>query len=74
MSLTVSAALVFMFGTLLGSFLNVVIYLLPRELSLVAPGSRCPHCQTPIRSHANIPLLNFLPARTVPGPCGVPID
>ncbi len=59
MSLTVSAVLVFIFGTILGSFLNVVIYRLPRGLSLVAPGSRCPHCQTPIRPHDNIPLLSF---------------
>src|SRR3989442_9470636 len=60
MNLVVSTVFVFILGTILGSFLNVVIYRLPRRLSVVRPGSRCPHCQTPIRSYDNIPLVSFL--------------
>ncbi len=43
-----------------GSFLNVVIYRLPRDLSLVHPGSRCPGCDTPIAPYDNIPVLGWL--------------
>jgi leader peptidase (prepilin peptidase)/N-methyltransferase len=73
MSLTVSAVVVFIFGTVLGSFLNVVIYRLPRGLSLVAPGSRCPHCQTPIRPYDNVPLLSFFLLRGRCRICRAPI-
>jgi leader peptidase (prepilin peptidase) / N-methyltransferase len=52
--------IIFAFGLVLGSFINVVIYRLPRRLSLVAPGSRCPYCQTPIRPLDNIPIVSFL--------------
>ncbi|MEM9482887.1 MAG: prepilin peptidase, partial [Cyanobacteria bacterium P01_F01_bin.116] len=38
--------LVFIFGTSIGSFLNVVIYRLPAGLSLLSPPSRCPKCLT----------------------------
>lgn len=48
-----------LFGLLLGSFLNVVIYRLPLGLSLIRPGSRCPSCQNPIRFYDNIPLLSY---------------
>jgi len=47
-------------GLVLGSFLNVVIYRLPRSESLVRPGSRCPKCSTPIRWHDNIPVISWL--------------
>lgn len=52
--------IVFVLGAALGSFINVVIYRLPRGESLVAPGSRCPRCGAPIRPADNIPLLSFL--------------
>lgn len=51
------------FGSMLGSFLNVVIYRLPRRESLVLPGSRCPSCETPIRWFDNIPVLSWLALR-----------
>jgi leader peptidase (prepilin peptidase)/N-methyltransferase len=49
----------FIFGTVIGSFLNVCIYRLPQERSIVLPSSHCPHCKTPIRFYDNIPLISF---------------
>jgi leader peptidase (prepilin peptidase)/N-methyltransferase len=49
----------FIFGTLIGSFLNVVIYRWPRELSVVSPPSACPGCNTPIAWYDNIPLISW---------------
>jgi leader peptidase (prepilin peptidase) / N-methyltransferase len=48
------------FGACVGSFLNVVIYRLPRGLSLVHPGSHCPGCNQAIRWYDNIPVLSYL--------------
>jgi leader peptidase (prepilin peptidase)/N-methyltransferase len=48
------------FGLLVGSFLNVVAHRLPRRVSLVAPRSRCPGCETPIRPVDNVPVLSWL--------------
>ena len=50
----------FLFGSLLGSFLNVLIYRLPRHESIVLPPSHCPHCGTPIRYRDNIPIVSYL--------------
>jgi leader peptidase (prepilin peptidase) / N-methyltransferase len=47
-------------GLVLGSFLNVVIYRLPRGENIAFPGSRCPACGTPIRVLDNVPLLGWL--------------
>ncbi len=74
MNLVVSTVFVFILGTILGSFLNVVIYRLPRRLSVVTPGSRCPHCQTPIRPYDNIPLVSFLVLRGRCRTCRAPIS
>jgi leader peptidase (prepilin peptidase)/N-methyltransferase len=74
MNLVVSTVFVFILGTILGSFLNVVIYRLPRRLSVVRPASRCPHCQTPIRPYDNIPLLSFLILRGRCRTCRAPIS
>jgi len=52
--------LIFLFGTLMGSFLNVCIYRLPRKESVVWPGSRCPDCKAPIPLWLNIPILSYL--------------
>lgn len=53
-------AFIFAFGCIIGSFLNVVIYRLPREKSLVSPGSACPACGKPIRFYDNVPLVSWL--------------
>lgn len=55
-----SAAIVIVFGLLLGSFLNVCIYRLPRGMSVVRPGSRCPDCQHAIAAWQNIPVLSYV--------------
>jgi len=47
-------------GLVLGSFLNVVVYRLPRGKSIVWPGSTCPNCGRPIAAHDNIPILSWL--------------
>ena len=69
-----SVAVVFVVGAALGSFLNVVIYRLPRGESIVTPRSRCPHCGTPIASRDNIPVLSFLLLRGRCRACGKPIS
>lgn len=52
--------MVFLFGAIVGSFLNVCIYRLPEALSIVSPASRCPRCGTPVRFYDNIPLVSYL--------------
>ncbi len=52
--------LIFLFGLVTGSFMNVLIYRIPRNLSIVRPGSRCPQCGAPIKPLDNIPLLSFI--------------
>jgi leader peptidase (prepilin peptidase)/N-methyltransferase len=47
-------------GALVGSFLNVCILRLPKEESIVWPGSHCPQCKNPIRFYDNIPLISYL--------------
>jgi leader peptidase (prepilin peptidase)/N-methyltransferase len=54
------AAIFFLFGLVLGSFLNVCIYRMPRELSVVSPRSACPSCGTPISAMDNIPVLSWI--------------
>ncbi len=48
------------FGLVIGSFLNVCIYRIPRNLSLVLPSSRCPSCNYAIRAVDNIPVVSYL--------------
>jgi len=48
------------FGAMIGSFLNVCIFRLPKEESIVWPGSYCPHCKNPIKSYDNIPLVSYI--------------
>jgi leader peptidase (prepilin peptidase)/N-methyltransferase len=48
------------FGAVMGSFLNVCIFRLPKEESIVWPGSHCPRCNTPINFYDNIPLVSYV--------------
>lgn len=48
------------YGAMLGSFLNVCVYRLPRDESVIRPRSRCPGCQTPIAWHDNLPVVSWL--------------
>lgn len=50
----------FAFGAAIGSFLNVIIYRLPREESIAFPPSHCPTCDEPIKWYDNIPILSYL--------------
>jgi leader peptidase (prepilin peptidase)/N-methyltransferase len=61
-------------GLAVGSFLNVVIYRVPRDESLVRPRSHCPHCGNAIRNRHNVPVLGWLLLRGRCADCGVPIS
>jgi leader peptidase (prepilin peptidase) / N-methyltransferase len=63
-----------MLGLALGSFLNVVIYRVPRNESIVSPGSACPDCGTPIANRDNVPVLSWLILRGRCRACGRPIS
>ena len=60
MTLAYAAALAGAFGLIVGSFLNVVVYRLPRGESVVFPASRCPSCDTQIKPYDNVPVLSWL--------------
>lgn len=68
-----SYVIVFLFGAVIGSFLNVCIHRLPREESVAWPASRCPSCETPIAIYDNIPIVSYLALRGRCRACGVPI-
>jgi leader peptidase (prepilin peptidase)/N-methyltransferase len=52
-----------LFGLTFGSFLNVCIHRIPREMSVVTPRSACPQCHQPIRAYDNIPVLSWIMLR-----------
>jgi leader peptidase (prepilin peptidase) / N-methyltransferase len=61
-------------GLIVGSFLNVVAYRLPRGESLVHPRSRCPSCGTQLRALDNIPVVSWLALRGRCHHCGAPVS
>jgi leader peptidase (prepilin peptidase)/N-methyltransferase len=63
-----------LFGALIGSFLNVCIYRLPRRESIAWPGSHCPKCSHPIAWYDNIPILSYLALAGRCRHCTVPIS
>ncbi|MDP6547007.1 MAG: A24 family peptidase [Phycisphaerae bacterium] len=71
---TINLIFVVAFAACIGSFLNVVIYRLPRGQSLVFPGSRCPSCGYAIKWYDNIPLLSWLVLRGKCRHCKNPIS
>jgi leader peptidase (prepilin peptidase)/N-methyltransferase len=56
----ISYIIVFVFGSVVGSFLNVCIYRIPRNISIITPSSRCPSCNVPVRPRDNIPILSYI--------------
>jgi leader peptidase (prepilin peptidase) / N-methyltransferase len=63
-----------LFGLAIGSFLNVVIYRVPRHQSIVSPRSACPKCATPIRERDNIPIVSWIVLRGKCRTCREPIS
>lgn len=61
-------------GLAVGSFLNVVIYRVPRDESLVRPGSHCPHCGSAVRNRHNVPVFGWLMLRGRCADCAAPIS
>jgi leader peptidase (prepilin peptidase) / N-methyltransferase len=61
-------------GLIVGSFLNVVAYRLPRRESLVTPGSHCPDCGAAIKPHDNLPVIGWLLLRGRCRACGKQIS
>ena len=64
----------FLWGAIWGSFLNVVIWRLPRGESLSKPASRCPKCSTPIRWYDNVPVVSWIVLQAKCRACKVPIS
>jgi leader peptidase (prepilin peptidase)/N-methyltransferase len=64
----------FLFGLIIGSFLNVCITRIPEGLSVVAPSSRCPRCLTPIKPYDNIPVLGWIILRGKCRTCSLAIS
>jgi leader peptidase (prepilin peptidase)/N-methyltransferase len=62
------------YGAMLGSFLNVCVYRLPRELSVIRPRSRCPKCGNPVAWRDNIPVVSWLLLRGRCRHCREPIS
>lgn len=68
------AGIAAVFGALIGSFLNVCVYRLPMNQSVVRPRSRCPRCGTTVAWYDNIPVLSWLALRARCRHCGEPIS
>jgi leader peptidase (prepilin peptidase) / N-methyltransferase len=62
-----TAVMLGVMGLLVGSFLNVCIYRLPRDLSVAFPASHCPSCEQPLRWYHNVPVASWL---ALGGRCG----
>jgi leader peptidase (prepilin peptidase) / N-methyltransferase len=64
----------FLFGIVIGSFLNVCISRIPEDISIISPGSRCPRCEAPIKPYDNIPVLGWILLRAKCRNCHLPIS
>jgi leader peptidase (prepilin peptidase) / N-methyltransferase len=67
-------AFFFLVGIVIGSFLNVCITRIPEGVSIIAPASRCPRCEKPIKAYDNVPLFGWLWLRGKCRLCGFPIS
>lgn len=65
---------VFVTGSVIGSFLNVVIYRVPKEISVAQGRSFCPHCHAQIKGYHNVPVFSYLWLRGKCADCGQPIS
>jgi leader peptidase (prepilin peptidase)/N-methyltransferase len=70
----IAGIFIFLFGLVIGSFLNVCITRIPEEISIVSPGSRCPKCGTAIKPYDNVPVFAWLWLRGKCRACGAPIS
>lgn len=66
--------IVFLFGAIVGSFLNVCIYRMPKGKSIIFPSSHCPKCAKSVRWYDNIPVLSYLALRGRCRDCGEKIS
>ena len=73
-TVVIISVIFFLFGIIVGSFLNVCITRIPEEISIVTPGSRCPRCGTPIKPYDNVPVFAWLWLRGKCRTCGLPIS
>ncbi len=64
----------FIIGTIFGSFLNVIIYRIPNQLSIIKPRSHCPKCKKMIPFYRNIPIISFLIQRGKCNQCNTSIS
>ena len=72
--MTVWIVLAAVFGSIIGSFLNVCIHRLPRHESIVWPASACPHCHRRLEWYENVPVIGYLALRGRCRTCGGPIS
>ena len=63
-----------LFGLMVGSFLNVVIWRVPRRESIVVPASHCPSCDAPLAPYENVPVVSWLVLRARCRHCETPIS
>lgn len=66
--------LAFVLGSFVGSFVNVVLWRVPRGESVVAPGSHCPSCGTPLKVYELVPVVSWIALRARCRTCGVHIS
>jgi leader peptidase (prepilin peptidase) / N-methyltransferase len=62
------------FGALIGSFVNVVLWRVPRGESIVTPGSHCPSCNTPLKAYELLPVVSWVALRGRCRTCGVRVS
>lgn len=56
----IGLVLTIIFGLIIGSFLNVLIYRIPNQMSIISPASHCPNCQHSIAWYDNIPIISYI--------------